>query len=338
MNSQTLKQIFNLQRGVLWMPLGLFESVWGLPQEVDLQSLLDLLIQLESESGEAKQVIALGQEVDPKFFWQWQACPQDILVLPLQEAFLKFGAYFPGLVIFLEHAPQNFNPLEIGAGDFVVDPKEFDAVVSLFEIQALQEWIPNEFNDSAEVSSKVVFLDRDHVIVEDVPYNGDPEKVVLKEDAVAFIGAANKKSIPVVMMSNQSGVGRKKISAEDFYKVHERMLQLLCRQQVYLSDAYWSFYCPNLDMELIHTAPSRKPRAGMFWDFSRKRKYSEDSIMAGDKASDLFAAYWAGVSHLYLIRSPEFNREQELCQKFQEQFSDFKFLFIEDLSQIIEIL
>ncbi len=71
-------------------------------------------------------------------------------------------------------------------------------------------WI--SLHPNALVASKkptpALFLDRDGVINVDVNYLSRVEDVVLHEGAATMIAAANKASIPVIVITNQSGVGR----------------------------------------------------------------------------------------------------------------------------------
>ena len=72
-----------------------------------------------------------------------------------------------------------------------------------------------------------MFLDRDGVIVDELDYLHRIEDVRLIDGAAEAIGACNNADIPVVIVTNQSGVGRGYYRWEDFAAVQARLLDLL---------------------------------------------------------------------------------------------------------------
>ncbi|NCW26725.1 MAG: HAD-IIIA family hydrolase, partial [Verrucomicrobia bacterium] len=72
-----------------------------------------------------------------------------------------------------------------------------------------------------------VFLDRDDTIIENVPYLGDPEKVRLLPGAKEAIHQLYHRGLPLIVVSNQSGVGRGFITKEQVRSVDARMEHLL---------------------------------------------------------------------------------------------------------------
>jgi len=74
---------------------------------------------------------------------------------------------------------------------------------------------------------EAVLFDRDGTLVHDVPYNGDPEKVVPVPGARRALRRLRAAGVPAGVISNQSGVGRGLISAEQVARVNRRVEELL---------------------------------------------------------------------------------------------------------------
>jgi histidinol-phosphate phosphatase family protein len=74
---------------------------------------------------------------------------------------------------------------------------------------------------------KAVLFDRDGTLVVDVPYNGDPERVVAMPGAREAVGRLRAAGVLTAVVSNQSGVARGYIRAEQVAAVNRRVEELL---------------------------------------------------------------------------------------------------------------
>jgi histidinol-phosphate phosphatase family protein len=74
---------------------------------------------------------------------------------------------------------------------------------------------------------EAVLLDRDGTLVVDVPYNGDPERVAPMPGAREALDRLRAAGIPLGVVSNQSGVARGLVSADDVRRVNRRVEDLL---------------------------------------------------------------------------------------------------------------
>jgi histidinol-phosphate phosphatase family protein len=72
-----------------------------------------------------------------------------------------------------------------------------------------------------------VLLDRDGTLVRDVPYNGDPDRVVPMPGARAALDRLRAAGVPLAMISNQSGVGRGLLTPAAVEAVNRRIEELL---------------------------------------------------------------------------------------------------------------
>jgi len=68
-----------------------------------------------------------------------------------------------------------------------------------------------------------LFLDRDGVVVEEVHYLHKPADVKLIDGAAQVVAEANRRGIPVILVTNQAGIGRGHYGWSDFIAVHDRI-------------------------------------------------------------------------------------------------------------------
>lgn len=87
-----------------------------------------------------------------------------------------------------------------------------------------------------------VFLDRDDTIIRDVPYLSDPEQIELLPEVPAAIRLLNENTIPVIIITNQSGIARGLLDEEILSAIHERLVGLLAAKVASIDAIY---YCPH---------------------------------------------------------------------------------------------
>ncbi len=181
-----------------------------------------------------------------------------------------------------------------------------------------------------------LFLDRDDVVVRNVPYNNDPSKVELMPGAIELIHQAHAKGFWVALVTNQSGLGRGRISWLEYKGVHQQMLQLLAAQSCWIDESVWASFIENeavIQGRLF--ASLRKPRAGMFQIVHEKlHAKMNESVMVGDSATDLMAAHAADVKHLYLFYSEKFAKEEATLREYQKTHPTLHFQILKGLSDL----
>ena len=104
------------------------------------------------------------------------------------------------------------------------------------------------------------FLDRDGTIIRDTVYIRDPEDVELLPDAAAAIKRLNDESVVVVVVTNQSGIGRGLLSPDEYEAVRARIDAALAEYGARIDATYM---CPH-HPDVPGGCDCRKPGLGMY--------------------------------------------------------------------------
>jgi histidinol-phosphate phosphatase family protein len=147
----------------------------------------------------------------------------------------------------------------------------------------------------ADGSRAAVFLDRDGTLIEDTRYPNDPAQVRLIPGAVDALTRLRERDFALVVVSNQSGIGRGLIRPEEAEAVHDRFVQELASHGVAL-DGFR--YCPHAPDEACEC---RKPSPAMLLDLATELDLDlAASFIVGDKHSDMEAGRRAGCATVFL--------------------------------------
>lgn len=143
-----------------------------------------------------------------------------------------------------------------------------------------------------------LFLDRDGVLNEDRGYVSRWEDFAWIPGARAAVGAFNRAGWLVIVVTNQSGVGRGYYTEDAMHALHARMQEDLAAAGARIDAFYHAPQHPEAKEDVYRhpDPPLRKPNPGMIlqalqdWPIDR-----EASVLVGDKPSDVEAASRAGV-------------------------------------------
>lgn len=141
-----------------------------------------------------------------------------------------------------------------------------------------------------------VFLDRDGTLNEEVEYLHKPEELSLIPGAAEAVLRLNAAGIPVIVVTNQSGIGRGYFNWEDFHAVSERMAVLLAEQGARLDGTYAAPHHEKGQGDYaVANHPERKPNPGMLVRAAEEHGLDlSRSWMVGDKTIDIEAGHRAG--------------------------------------------
>ncbi len=144
--------------------------------------------------------------------------------------------------------------------------------------------------------NKAVFLDRDGTIMFDPGYISDPGKVEIFGEDVPALKALKEAGYLLIIITNQSGIGRGYFSADDLQKVNLRMCVLFEEKGVWFDGIY---VCPHIDE---NKCTCRKPQPGLI--FRAAREHDIDipfSYVIGNSRSDVMAGVAAGCRLNFLL-------------------------------------
>ncbi len=133
-----------------------------------------------------------------------------------------------------------------------------------------------------------VFLDRDGTIMRDVEYCSDPARVEVFPGAAAALARLRKAGYKLVIITNQSGLGRGYFTETDYHAVERELDRQLGSQ---LIDA--RYFCPD---KPDAASARRKPGIGMIQEAARDLELDlARSFFVGDKAIDAECGRAAGL-------------------------------------------
>jgi len=153
------------------------------------------------------------------------------------------------------------------------------------------------------MNNKAVFLDRDGVINLDKGYVYRWEDFEFLPGAVDAMRRFSQAGYALIIVSNQSGIARGYYSESQYQELTSSIEDYLARRGVHLTGVY---HCPHhVDgkiKELSIHCECRKPAPGMLLQAMRDHDLDmAQSILVGDKISDIQAAHAAGVGRSYFV-------------------------------------
>jgi histidinol-phosphate phosphatase family protein len=143
--------------------------------------------------------------------------------------------------------------------------------------------------------TRALFLDRDGTVIEDCGYLANPELVrVLPGAAEALTGLASE-GWKLIVVSNQSGVGRGLITPQQMDAVQRRFLDLMDSHGVPIADSYLCTHTPEDRCKCRKPSPFLLQRAAVEHGLDLSASY-----MIGDREGDILCGINAACSTIWL--------------------------------------
>lgn len=154
---------------------------------------------------------------------------------------------------------------------------------------------------------RAVFLDKDGTLIEDVPYNIDPERIRLTPGAAEGLYLLHVAGYRLIVISNQSGVARGYFPEKALRAVEGRVRELLAEFEVPLTAFY---YCPHHPAGVVPrysmACDCRKPAPGLLLRAAREHNIDlAQSWLIGDILDDIEAGRRAGCATVLLDNGHE---------------------------------
>lgn len=160
---------------------------------------------------------------------------------------------------------------------------------------------------------KALFLDRDGVINIDKNYVYKSSDFEFVDGIVEVLKFFQDKGYLIIVITNQAGIGRGYYSEDDFQILTSWMLKQLKEKGIFISKVY---YCPFHPTHGIghykKDSFNRKPNPGMILDAEKEFNLDlKESILIGDKESDIIAGKKAGIGCSVLLNKEIVNSKAD---------------------------
>ena len=133
-----------------------------------------------------------------------------------------------------------------------------------------------------------VFLDRDGTLIHDADYCSDPKQVRVFEGAVDALGRLKKRGYKIIVITNQSGIGRGFFTLAQYRAVEEEVLRQIGSNLIVAT-----YFCPDVPWQ---PSKCRKPAPEMIFEAARNHHIDLGrSFFIGDKEIDVECGHNAGV-------------------------------------------
>jgi D-glycero-D-manno-heptose 1,7-bisphosphate phosphatase len=152
---------------------------------------------------------------------------------------------------------------------------------------------------SAHSGERVVILDRDGTIVIDRNYLSDPEGLSFLPGAIEGLRSMHSQGYRLIVITNQSGVGRGLFSMESLQQMNARLTAMVDQSGAQLERIY---YCPHRPED---QCVCRKPGTKLLLDAASELGFEpRRAIVIGDKASDVEFGRNAGATTMLIAQDP----------------------------------
>ena len=169
------------------------------------------------------------------------------------------------------------------------------------------------YNSRENFSRPAIFADRDGVIIKDRHYISIDTQVELEEGAINFLKSAFKLKIPIIIVTNQSGISRGFFSWNDYVKVTKRMMQIIGEENPIIA-----IFANGLSQKSASNS-WRKPNPAMIQVASHLLNLNKKkSLLIGDRESDIQAGINGNISNLIHVKTGHGTMERKKVIRFME--------------------
>ena len=160
-----------------------------------------------------------------------------------------------------------------------------------------------------------LFLDRDGVIVAETNYLCSAKDVLMIEGASRIIGLANSRGIPVVVVTNQAGIGRGYFDWTAFQEVQQEIERQLELSGAWIDATLACPFHPEGRSPWRHDQhPARKPLPGMLHTASTLLNLDlSRSWIIGDHSTDIEAGFNANLRGALHVLTGHGHRERPVA-------------------------
>lgn len=148
--------------------------------------------------------------------------------------------------------------------------------------------------------NKVIFLDRDGTINVDFGYVHEISNLVFTNNAVEGLKLMISMGYKLIVITNQSGIGRKMYTIDEYKKFNDYLINSLLKHGVEITEVY---FCPHIDAD---NCDCRKPKIGLYEKAIDKYNIDlNNSYAIGDKDRDLSICDYTNINGILIGNKSE---------------------------------
>lgn len=149
------------------------------------------------------------------------------------------------------------------------------------------------------MSNRALFLDRDGTINVEKHYVFRIEDFEFRDGIFDLVKEYYNRGYLIFVITNQAGIARRLYTEADMNKLHTWMIEAFKKEGITISGVY---HCPH-HPDFSGMCNCRKPNPGMILNAIRDFDIDPaESVLIGDKKSDVQAGVNAGIGTNYLIK------------------------------------
>lgn len=156
-----------------------------------------------------------------------------------------------------------------------------------------------------------MLLDRDGTIIREKHYLSDPNQVELLSGAAYALKEMRRMGFGIIVVTNQSGIGRGYFNEETLNQIHSQMSEMLAAQGAYIDGIYYCPHTPEDNCECRKPSPGLVKQAASDFSFEPSRCF-----VVGDKRCDIELGRAVGAT-TFLVRTGYGRQEEEEIAKPQ---------------------
>ena len=166
-------------------------------------------------------------------------------------------------------------------------------------------------------SNKAFFLDRDGVLIDDVGYLNDIKKIKFLKHTYKALGLLTRKNFKLIIITNQSVVGRGFITENYLKKIHNNIKKRLKEKKIKISGIYYCPHHPKYGIGKYKTnCKCRKPNNQLIKKAVAEHKIDKKkSFFIGDKLSDKRCAVRSKINFSYRSKKNFYLQVKRLINK-----------------------
>ena len=151
------------------------------------------------------------------------------------------------------------------------------------------------------MKNKAIFLDRDGTINVDVGYTHKVEDLRIIPRVIEGLKLLQKSKYSLIIITNQSGIGRGYFTEEDYHDFQRNLRQELNRQEIFITGEY---FCPHQPKDNCNC---RKPKTGMLEQAAKDFNLDLNKCwIIGDNFSDIQAGKNAECRTIHILTGKDY--------------------------------